>query len=42
MSHKLSVLLERYREAVAQVLGKGFNIWEISEICDFVWLLCQR
>ena len=25
MSHKLSVLLESYREAVAQVLGKGFN-----------------
>ena len=25
MSHKLSVLLERYLESVAQVLGKGFN-----------------
>ena len=25
MSHKLSVLLESYREAVAQVLGKGFT-----------------
>ena len=25
MSHKLSVLLESYREEVAQVLGKGFT-----------------